>query len=150
MPNVSKWTTSRCFGSLGEPELGPSEPFLVRVPDLLVASRVCLWISQTDDSFDWVVSALVLCTVRDPRVALSEARRVLRPGGRLRVLEHVRSPHRLIARTQTAANPLWARWPAVVGSTDPPRNIASAGFTLVGSRSHLGGHVIVLEGEAPV
>lgn len=43
-----------------------------------------------DESFDAVVSTLVLCTVADQRAALAEIRRVLRPGGRLLFVEHVR------------------------------------------------------------
>ena len=44
-----------------------------------------------DDSFDTAVSTLVLCTVNDPERALTEIDRVLRPGGALLFLEHVRS-----------------------------------------------------------
>lgn len=44
-----------------------------------------------DASFDAVVATLVLCTVDDPAATLAELRRVLRPGGELLLIEHVRS-----------------------------------------------------------
>lgn len=58
-------------------------------------------------TFDTVVSTLVLCTVRDPRAALLEVRRVLRPGGQLLFLEHVRSDEPTAARWQDRLQPLW-------------------------------------------
>ena len=45
-----------------------------------------------DESFDTVVCTLALCSIPDDRKAVSEAKRVLRPGGRFLVLEHVGSP----------------------------------------------------------
>jgi ubiquinone/menaquinone biosynthesis C-methylase UbiE len=57
-----------------------------------------------DDSFDTVVSTLVLCGVDDQPRALREARRVLRPGGRLLFLEHVRSEDPSVARLQDRMN----------------------------------------------
>ena len=45
-------------------------------------------------SVDEVICSLVLCTARDPAQVLAEVRRVLRPGGRFRFVEHVASPHR--------------------------------------------------------
>jgi ubiquinone/menaquinone biosynthesis C-methylase UbiE len=44
-----------------------------------------------DKSFDSVVSTLVLCSVHDPRQSAAEVARVLKPGGELLLLEHVRS-----------------------------------------------------------
>lgn len=53
-----------------------------------------------DGSVDTVVSTLVLCTVPDPGAALSEVARVLRPGGRLLFLEHVRADSDRLSRWQ--------------------------------------------------
>jgi ubiquinone/menaquinone biosynthesis C-methylase UbiE len=61
-----------------------------------------------DGSFDAVVACLVFCTVADPARGLSEIRRVLRPGGQLRLLEHVRSPHPTVARLQDRLTPAWS------------------------------------------
>lgn len=63
-----------------------------------------------DASFDTVVSTLVLCSVPDVARALTEVRRVLRPGGRLLFLEHVAAddrPARL--RWQRRLEPVWKR-----------------------------------------
>jgi ubiquinone/menaquinone biosynthesis C-methylase UbiE len=57
-----------------------------------------------DDSFDTAVSTLVLCGVDDQPRALRELRRVLRPGGRLLFLEHVRSDDPSMARVQDRMN----------------------------------------------
>ena len=60
-----------------------------------------------DDSFDTVVSTLVLCTVAAPDVALAEVRRVLAPGGRLLLIEHVRAEAPRLARRQDRFAGLW-------------------------------------------
>jgi ubiquinone/menaquinone biosynthesis C-methylase UbiE len=57
-----------------------------------------------DGSFDTVVSTLVLCGVDDQPRALRELRRVLRPGGRLVFIEHVRSDEPRLARLQDRLN----------------------------------------------
>jgi SAM-dependent methyltransferase len=61
-----------------------------------------------DDSFDTVVSTLVLCTVGDPERAVAEVRRVLRPGGRFLFCEHVRADSRRLARWQERLAGPWA------------------------------------------
>jgi len=57
-----------------------------------------------DASFDTVVSTLVLCGVDDQPRAVREIRRVLKPGGRLLFVEHVRSNDAAMARRQDRLN----------------------------------------------
>jgi SAM-dependent methyltransferase len=61
-----------------------------------------------DSSFDTVVSTLVLCTVTDPERAVAEVARVLRPGGRLLFLEHVRAESGWRAAMQRRSAGAWA------------------------------------------
>jgi ubiquinone/menaquinone biosynthesis C-methylase UbiE len=60
-----------------------------------------------DGSFDTAVFTLVLCTVPDPAAALAEAARLLRPGGKLLFLEHVRSEDPSLARWQDRLEGPW-------------------------------------------
>ncbi len=101
------------------------------------AARVCLVAGDGEalpfrtGSFDAVVSCLVLCTIPDARAALGEFRRVLRPGGALHFVEHVRAPARWTASLQDAIDPAWA-W--TFGGCHPNRDtrtvIERAGFTV--------------------
>jgi ubiquinone/menaquinone biosynthesis C-methylase UbiE len=73
-----------------------------------------------DDSFDTVVSTLVMCTVSDPERAIHEARRVLRPGGRFLYIEHVRDEEGTArARWQDR---LARPWAAFLGGCHPNRD----------------------------
>jgi SAM-dependent methyltransferase len=72
-----------------------------------------------DDSFDTVVSTLVLCTVDDPRVVIEETARVLRPGGRLLFLEHVRSDSSRLARWQDRLHGPWHAFAAGCNANRP-------------------------------
>jgi ubiquinone/menaquinone biosynthesis C-methylase UbiE len=83
-------------------------------------------------SFDFVVSTLVLCTVDDPARALAEIHRVLRPGGQLVFLEHVRSDDPRLAHWQDRLHGVQVR----VGhgchcNRRTLENIEQAGFSVV-------------------
>jgi ubiquinone/menaquinone biosynthesis C-methylase UbiE len=60
-------------------------------------------------SFDCVVCTFTLCSVRDPTLALAEARRVLKPGGRFLYCEHGLSPEPEVAKWQRRIEPIWKR-----------------------------------------
>lgn len=83
-----------------------------------------------DGEADAVVLALVLCSVPDQMTALAEARRVLRPGGELRVYEHVVAEHVVARGAQRAAQATF--WPRAFGNCHPARDtlasLRAAGF----------------------
>lgn len=89
-------------------------------------------LAYRDASFDAVVSTLVLCSVGNQADTLAEIRRVLRPGGELRLWEHVRSPRRLIAAAETVVTPLYSQF--VDGchlNRDTAAAVRAAGFEVV-------------------
>jgi len=90
------------------------------------------------DEFDAAVASLVLCSVPDARPALAELRRVLRPGGELRFLEHIRSESPRKARIQERLDSSGV-WPRLGGgchcSRDTVAAIEAAGFGVERARS---------------
>lgn len=89
-----------------------------------------------DGSVDAVVATLALCSVGSQRAALAEMRRVLRPGGRLLFIEHVRADGRR-GRRQDRVTPIWRR---VSAGCHPNREtvaaIRSAGFEITRLERH--------------
>jgi ubiquinone/menaquinone biosynthesis C-methylase UbiE len=88
-----------------------------------------------DATFDVVVSTMVLCTVPDQEAALREIRRVLRPGGRLLFIEHVRASTPARAWVQDRVN---RPWRAFAEGCECNRTTLSAirrHFTVISTRS---------------
>ncbi len=82
-------------------------------------------------SFDSIVCTFTLCSVRSPESALREARRVLKPGGRLFFCEHGLAPDADVARWQRRLEPVWKRFAGGCHLTRPvAASIAHSGFTV--------------------
>ena len=81
--------------------------------------------------FDCVVCTYTLCTVADVAKTLAEARRVLKPKGRLLFCEHGIAPDAEVARWQKRLEPIWTPIGAGCRLTrDPVAALVAAGFTL--------------------
>jgi ubiquinone/menaquinone biosynthesis C-methylase UbiE len=83
-----------------------------------------------DESFDTVTCTLGFCTIPDTTAAASEAYRVLRPGGQLLLLEHVRSPVRAVRGVERLLEPLFVRFMADHLTREPLDYLPKVGFEI--------------------
>ncbi|MEZ5380835.1 MAG: class I SAM-dependent methyltransferase [Microthrixaceae bacterium] len=94
-------------------------------------------LSLGDASVDTVVAAFTLCTIPDVESAIAEVRRVLRPGGEFRYLEHGLHADPRVARRQARIEKVWK---PLAGGCHLTRNadelVTSGGFVLRSSEHH--------------
>jgi ubiquinone/menaquinone biosynthesis C-methylase UbiE len=74
------------------------------IPLAIADAHHLAWPAQT---FDSIVGTLVFCSIPEPAQALAEARRVLKPSGRLFLVEHVRSHQHWLGALQDVLAPAW-------------------------------------------
>ena len=150
------WTASNAIGDVLEIAVGTGRNFPHYRPELRITGQdvspamleiarararalgrevdLCVGDAQdlpfAGERFDSVVSTLALCTIPEERRALAEAWRVLRPGGRLILLEHVRSPQPLVRVLQRLLDPLAVRCAGDHLLRDPLDHLANLGFSI--------------------
>ncbi|MBP7951913.1 MAG: class I SAM-dependent methyltransferase [Sphingorhabdus sp.] len=100
--------------------------------DVNFAAGIAEALPFDSESFDSVVTTFTLCSVQDQAAAISEARRVLRPGGMLYFAEHGKSPDPSPARWQKRIEPFWSK---IAGGCQLTRGVAepisTGGFAIV-------------------
>jgi ubiquinone/menaquinone biosynthesis C-methylase UbiE len=84
-----------------------------------------------DASFDFVVATCVFCSVPDPVKGLTEIRRVLKPDGKVHLLEHMRSENKAVGWLMDVFNPLAVRLTGANLNRRTMQNIERAGFHVI-------------------
>lgn len=112
---------------------------------LSCASGDAAWLPYPDQRFDTVVSTLAGCTFPDPVAAFAEMGRVLRPGGRVLLIEHIRPRHPLFGALIDASATYSLRTVGCTPNRDTPGNVRRAGLTITAQLDTLNGMVICLE-----
>ncbi|MCL4395511.1 MAG: class I SAM-dependent methyltransferase [Chloroflexi bacterium] len=147
--NLPHYATARSVMAID-----PNGPSLDHARDRITANGRAYALQQSraeelpfaDESFDSVVGTLTFCTIREPAVALAEARRVLKSGGEFRLVEHVRVHNRVFAGAQDLATPLWSKFAGGCHlNRDTLSAVEQAGFRVRGVRRLLGGLFIGID-----
>jgi ubiquinone/menaquinone biosynthesis C-methylase UbiE len=102
-----------------------------------------------DESFDTVVCTYGLCTIPDDRAAIREAKRVLRPGGRILLAEHVRSPNPLVRTIQRLLDPLAHRFGGDHLLREPLDPLSDEGFEIGEVKRSKAGFVELVSARKP-
>ena len=124
--------------------IGLSEKMLQRAKERLARSgRENVTLKQMNaenldlenDSFDYVVTSCVFCSVPDPVKGLKEIRRVLKPSGKLIMMEHVLSKNTLIALIEHINNPIMKLLTGVNINRNTRQNVINAGMKITDEKN---------------
>jgi len=88
-----------------------------------------------DNSFDYVVTTCVFCSVPNPTKGLEEIRRVLKPTGKLIMIEHVLSKNPVIALIEYVLNPITKLFMGVNINRNTKQNIIQTGMRIAEDRN---------------
>ncbi|MBI5284626.1 MAG: class I SAM-dependent methyltransferase [Chloroflexi bacterium] len=102
-----------------------------------------------DATFDAAVATCVFCSVPDPVAGLREAWRVLKPGGKLLLLDHVRSGNPVLGKLMDVVNPLMVRMSGANINRRTLENLRRAGVQDFDASSHAFGIVKLTEARKP-
>jgi ubiquinone/menaquinone biosynthesis C-methylase UbiE/predicted ester cyclase len=102
-----------------------------------------------DESFDTVVCTYGLCTIPDDAAAVREAKRVLRPGGRILLAEHVRSPNSVLRTIQRIAEPFAHRFGGDHLLREPLEHLEAEGFEVEELKRQKAGWVELVSARKP-
>ena len=102
-----------------------------------------------DESFDTVVCTYGLCTIPDDAAAVREAKRVLRPGGRILLAEHVRSPNSVVRTIQRILDPLAHRFGGDHLMREPLDHLDAEGFEVDEVKRQKAGWVELVSARKP-
>ena len=102
-----------------------------------------------DESFDTVVCTFSLCTIPNEAAAVGEAMRVLRPGGRFVLAEHVRSPNRVVRAIQRILDPLAHRFGGDHLLREPLDPLGEVGFEVTELERSKAGYVELVSARKP-
>ena len=152
LPLYAAGTRATCTQVVGlDPARAPLLRARTRAPGALLVRARAEALPFRPGAFDTVVSGLVFCSVDDPHGSLTEVQRVLAPGGRLRMLEHVRSTSRFGAWVQDRQLPAWT-WAAggCRNNRDTVGTVRAAGFSIEETSYRANGTMRRFEASPPL